>query len=370
MPSRLACILSLLAIVCAGGGVAGPEPAAQGPAPAEIAARAAPSVVGIRGYMGGSGETAYAEASGFFVHEDGFVVTVSNLFTRPTDRRLCERFMLTLLDGRELSARVHSVDASLNLVVLRVTEPGVYPVAEADDRAVRPGDQVIALAGRGSQGETPYTLGTVKARHKTSVYGAGLGDMFIDSYMLLPAGAYGGPLLNETGRVIGINTPNVHRPDSEPGDPEESHALPIRVVKGFFKVSKQFPTSVQMWMGLAFRPLSPEEKTSAYRVLGQSAGVLVEYVWTDGPAGQADVAPGDILVRVNGKELQHLHELDRLLFELKPGSLVDLVFLRRDRGLMRQVRLEKRPDWAGFVNWRFRPSDAAQGPQGAATQVH
>jgi serine protease Do len=189
--------------------------------------------------------------------------------------------------------------------------------------------------------------------------------MFIDSQLRLPPNGDGGPLVDAKGRVVGINTPNIHRPDHIEGAPGESHALPIRVVTGFLKIAKAFPTAQQSWLGLAYRPLSPGERRAAYQILGQSAGVFVDYVWTDGPAGQTEIATGDILVSVNGKKIEHLHELDRLLLDLPPGEPAELALLRADRVVFQRVAVERRPPWAGQVHWRLpqEPASAGQGPQ-------
>ena len=324
----------------------------------------APRVVLVTGYMEPEGQEPYVTASGYLIDE-GFVVSVNNVFTRPLDRRLCERFLIRFRDGREAQGAVHSVDPILNLIVFKLMEPGPTVPVGAVSHDVRPGDEVWAVAGGGSPDSVPYTMGYVKARHKQSVYGAGLGDMFIDSQLRLPPKGDGGPLLDAKGRVVGINTPNIHRPDHIEDDPGEAHALPIRVVTGFLKMAKAFPTAQQSWLGLAFRPLSPGEKKAAYQILGQSAGVFVDYVWTDGPAGQTGIAAGDILVSVNGKKTEHLHELDRLLLELPPGEPAELALLRGNRGLFERVAVERRPPWAGHVVWRLpqEPASAGQGPR-------
>jgi S1-C subfamily serine protease len=119
-------------------------------------------------------------------------------------------------------------------------------------------------------------------------------------------------------------------------------------------------------MGLAFRPLSPGEKRNAYQILGKSAGVMVDYAWADGPAGESDIATGDVLVSVNGRTLQHLHELERMLFDLEPGNTAELAVLRQDRGLFRQIGLEERPAWAGYVNWRIPQEEASNGDRQTA----
>lgn len=313
--------------------------------------RVAPSVVRITGYMG-SDTSPYEEASGFFVDDQGLIVSVSNIFTNPEGRRLCDRYLVRMLDGRELEATMHSVDALLNLILLKLTQPGTYPAIDTGARTnPRPGDSVWAVAGSTTAGDTPLTPGYITAKHRKSVYGAGLGDMFIDSHIQLPAIAYGGPLVNDEGEVIGINTPDVHRPDDQMPKPDEAHALPVRIVNSFVRIASRYPVSEQSWLGLGYRPLTPEEKSEAYGQLGQRIGVLVDYVWAEGPARNLDIQPGDILFSANGQYLRHLHELDRLLFELEAGTAVQLALTRGGKGFHRTVNAEKRPGWAGYVNW-------------------
>lgn len=341
------------------------DPAVKG----AVIERAAPSVVLVTGYMGRDSRP-YRQASGFFVDDEGLLVSVSNVFTKPEGRRLCERYEVRMRDGTELEARMHSIDALLNLILLKVTRSGTYPAVDTSARTnPRSGDPVLALAGSKTPRHTLTTSGYITAKHRKSVYGAGLGDMFIDSHIRIPFIAYGGPLLNNEGDVIGINTPDVHRPDDQAPNPEEAHALPLRVVKSFLRMAKRYPVSEQSWIGLAYRPLTPAEKSAAYEHIGQRVGVLIDYVWPEGPAGRLDIRPRDILFSVNGEYLRHLHELDRLLFDLEPGAPLELALLRDGQGLHRTVTAENRPPWAGHVNWRRALINTSNTPEGLSTNA-
>jgi len=319
--------------------------------PKAVLARVAPRVVLIKGYMEPDHSQPYAQASGTFLGPDGYLMSVSNLFTDPQTRRMCVRYLVRFADGRELPAKVRSVDAILNLAEFQLVAPGPHPAAEAWTGAVRPGDEVIALAG-GMPIERAYAVGKVKARQRRSIYGAGLGDMFIDSYIQLPPNAYGGPLLDTEGRVIGITTPNVHRPADQPATPGEAHALPVQVVEGFLRMAKVNPSTEQNWLGRAFRPLYPDEQAATDHLVGRQAGIWVDFVYGTGPAANADVRPGDVLFSVNGKPVAHLQELDHLLRQLTAGDSVELALLRGGKGELRRVQVQRRPIWAGYVAWR------------------
>lgn len=361
VPTLGAKIVACLVLLCASFGSSSSVAAADALDPGDTARRVAASVVHITGHMGEQGMVPYAEASGFFVEDGGILISVSNVFTNSETHRLCERYVVRLSDGRVVHAKMFSVDPILNLIILKIVEPGTYPTVETDFAAhVRPGDEVIAVAGETAQSGISHAAGYVTARHKRSIYGAGLGDILINTRITLPAYAHGGPLLNEAGKVIGVNTPNIHRLDSEGPAPNEEHALPLRVVRSFAKLSTAFPTSEQNWIGVAFRPLSSDEKSKAYEQLGQPHGLLVDYVWSEGPAGQLDIQPGDVLFSMNDNRLWSLHQLDRLLWHMQPDTSVDLAFLRQGKQLIRQIKLKKRPAWAGYVHWQGKTGATGQ----------
>lgn len=316
----------------------------------DLVLRLAPSVVLITGYMGKTSDLPYAEASGFFIADDGFVVTVPDVFTDRESRRLCERFIVRLLDGRLIEARMFSVDAVLNVAVLKLTEPGAYPITDTERGVgVRPGDRVLAIAGPEPGKSDTFALGYVTAKEKKSIYGGGFGDMLINCRMPVPLRAYGGPLANDKGEVVGVLTHNVHLTSPQGEDPDDTHALPMNIAMSFFRVARAYPTSQQNWIGLSVRPLDPDEKTAAYKTLGKTAGLYVDFVWGEGPAAQADIRPGDVLFEMNGKALSDIHALNKLLFSTGAGTSVELAVLREGRGYIRRVTAQTRPPWAGYV---------------------
>lgn len=334
--------------------------------PAEIAARTAPAVVQVTGHMRRGDPAAYAEASGFFVENDGLLISIASVFTDPATRRQCEAFTVRLADGRQLPAEMVSVDAILNLMVLRVGSPGPYPAVDPDSTAAAlPGKPVLAVAGRGATGGASYTVGQVQAPSKKSIYGAGLRDMFIHFRPQAPAQAFGGPLLSEDGQVLGINTPDVHGPDADSADVGETHTLPMLIVRGFIRMSKAYPTSRENWLGIAFRPLTSEEKSAVLEDMGRDAGLLVDYVWAEGPAAGLDIQVGDILFGVDGEVIPSLHHLSKVLWRRQPGSRLDLALLREGNVNLRTVALEKRPAWAGHVAPAVRAQTVGGSPPAA-----
>ena len=96
-------------------------------------------------------------------------------------------------------------------------------------------------------------------------------------------------------------------------------------------------------------PPNTDQKASAYKTLGKTAGLYVDFVWGDGPAAQTDIHPGDVLFEMNGKALIDIQELDKFLVATGAGVSVDLSILREGRGYVRRVTAETRPAWPAYV---------------------
>jgi S1-C subfamily serine protease len=328
----------------------GDETESESPVFRDIAERLAPSVVHITGYIGQGKREPCGEATGFFVEESGLIVSVLDAFSDRSERRMCDSYRLGLSDGRHLKAKMYSVDPVLNLALLRTEPPGRFPAIPVERRVgVQPGDAVVAIAAEKSDKSITYSTGYIKAKHKTSLYGAGFADMLINTQIQLPKHAYGGPLLNADSKLIGVNTDNIHVPKDGVVNEEEGHALPVGMVQIFFKVSKAYPTSAQNWIGFSVRPLMPKEKDAAYKTLGQRAGLYIDFVWDQGPADRSGIRAGDILFKMDGTAVKDTHQLNKLLLETRPGNTAKLAVLRKDRGFISQVGVEKRPAWAGFL---------------------
>lgn len=318
----------------------------------QIAGKIAPSMVRIAGFVNRDDPTPSVDASGFFVDPAGLVLSVASAFTDRENRLLCERFELRLFDGRRLEATLHAADALLNLLLLSVATPGPYPAAEMSPGMAQPGETLIAVAGPVTRGRLQSAAGRVKAPEQRSLYGLGLGDLYINLDLKPPPGADGGPLLSASGKLVGINSPNIHRPGGVTGTAGEAHALPMRTARSFVKIAKGRPLTEDIWIGLAFRPPSHDETAQAAKLLGRRAGIFVDFVWDKGPAGQSGILAGDLLVSLNGVDLVSPQQLEQRLEILGSGRTAELALLRDGRIVFRQVRAEKRPAWAAPVYWR------------------
>ena len=315
----------------------------------QVVRRVAPAVVKITGYMHKPGTnkefSKYNQSSEFFFDNRGYLFTVYSSYVHRMSRRLCEKFEIVLSDGRVVNAGIFAVDPLINLAILKISLDNNYPKVDISlQPRINTGEPVVALFAKGFDEKNFYTQGVIKAKNKTSMYGAGLVDLLIDIDLILPDYAYGGPLINEKGEIIGMNMHDLHKFTAADQVDKEGHALPISLVNTNYKMLMAFPTFDQPWLGLSARALNLEEAASFYRELGHVNGLLIDFVWPEGPAARSGFRAGDILLGINGKNLRAGYELDRLIFEAGIGTRLECRIFRYGTGItIKKLVSEKRP---------------------------
>jgi serine protease Do len=311
-----------------------------------------PAVVRVTGYIRLEGiENEYrkhGESSGFLFDKKGFLFTVYSTYVEPKTKTLCEKFDIVLFDGRILNARVFAVDPALNFAILEMTEKDNYPKLDIDSQpTINAGDEVWAVAGKKSENEPLSFSGRIKAKNKTSLYGDGFGDLLIDTYMALPEYAYGGPLVNTNGEVLGINMNVTDQNTGEEVASDEEHAVPISAILPTYKVLLANPTFQQKWLGFSARNLNIKERMLTRQLMNRRGGVSIDFVWTDSPAGRTGIHAGDILVEIDGSRVMTTTHFKGLLFHME-NDAPELKIVRNGKVLYKQIRVVKRPPWAAL----------------------
>lgn len=346
---RRACFFIVL--LATGNILAGPTGDAREPVVEPAIRQIMPSVVAITGYMRTAGTEneyrKYGESSGFFVDKEGFLLTVYSPHLELESRMLCEKFEIELFDGRLANARIFSIDPALDLAILQMTEGGGYPALDISSfPETAAGEQVWAVAGKRADDALPVFSGRVKADEKTSMYGDGLGDLLINTYMELPSHAWGGPLVNHEGEVVGMNIPYTHQGAGSEAAAGEAHTVPAREIATIYRVLAANPTFEQNWPGFSVRVLNLPEMALVRQVLQQRGGVIIDFIWSEGPAAQTGIRNGDILVKLNGSPILTPTHFKGTLFEIASNTSVELAIIRDGALLTVPGRVEKRPLWA------------------------
>jgi serine protease Do len=260
-----------------------------------------------------------AQGSGFFISEDGYLVTNNHVVSEGSD------FSVVTNDGKELDAKLIGTDPRTDLAVLKVDGGGnkfTY-VDFADDSKVRIGDWVVAVGNPFGLGGT-VTAGIISARSRD--IGAGPYDDFIQIDAPVNRGNSGGPTFNLNGQVIGINTAIFSPSGGSVGIAFDIPASTARqVVQDLMKSG-----SVQRgWLGVEIQPVTSDIAESLG--LKSDKGALVSSAQDSGPGKKAGIVAGDVITQVDGKDVASPKELARLIGAFAPGKSVDVTVWRNGK---------------------------------------
>jgi S1-C subfamily serine protease len=291
----------------------------------EVTRRVTPTVVSIYS-RGGSG-------SGVIIQQDGVILTNEHVV------RGMNQVSVGLATGEEYVGQVLGRDRSVDLAVVRIQASQPLPTAQlGDSDLLQPGQIAIAI-GNPAGFERTVTTGVVSALER--VLGPELDDLIQTDAAINP-GNSGGPLLDSQGRVIGINTAVLR--DARRGGPTLvglGFAVPINVGRD---IAQQLLTTgriVRAYLGVTWENLTPEI-AQQFRLPVTEGAILLE-LDPRGPAAQAGLRRGDIIVQVGDTRVRHGGDVRRVLRSLQPGASLAVVVQRPGSGrVTANVRLAGR----------------------------
>lgn len=267
-----------------------------------------------------------AQGSGFFISEDGYIVTNNHVVDDGA------AFTVVLNDGTELKADLVGKDSRTDLAVLKVNKPDrkyTY-VSWADDSKVRVGDWVVAVGNPFGLGGT-VTAGIVSARGRD--IGSGPYDDYIQVDAAVNHGNSGGPTFNLAGEVVGINTA-IFSPSG--GNVGIAFAIPASVAKDVVNELMKDGKIDRGWLGVQIQPVTKDIAESLG--LSDAAGALVVEPQAGSPGEKAGIKQGDVVTAVNGEAVQDARDLARKIGAIAPGTKTEIT-LWRD-GEAKTVELE------------------------------
>jgi serine protease Do len=341
------------------GGVAAPAPGAP-LGFADLAERALPAVVNIRtsrkvGGEGGPGagprprhpleeffgpfgpgfEEFFGQrerrvpslGTGFVISPDGYIVT-NNHVVEDVDK-----IEVFFHDETELEAEVIGRDPRTDLALIKVTSAATLdalPLGDSD--RVRPGDWVVAI-GNPFGLEHTVTAGIVSARHRTINVDPDSRrfDDFIQTDAAINPGNSGGPLINLKGEVIGINTAINPRANTI------GFAVPVNIAKHILPQLRETGKVSRGWLGVVIQPMT--EDMAEILGLDEETGALVSKVEPGSPAANGGIRKGDVIVEFDGRPVEEMEELPRMVARSRVGQDVDVVVLRDGKRNQLEVNL-------------------------------
>ncbi len=256
-----------------------------------------------------------ALGSGFIIDASGLVVTNNHVVAD------ADEIQVTLHDDTVLQAELVGTDPLTDLALLRVKTDKPLPAARfGDSNALRIGDWVMAIGNPFGLGGT-VTTGILSARARD--INQGPYDEFLQTDASINRGNSGGPLFNMAGEVVGINTA-IFSPTG--GSIGIGFAVPSSLARPVFEQIRDHGKPRRGWLGVQIQAVTPEIAESLQ--LREPKGALVTTVTPDGPAQQAGIRQGDVILRFNGQDVDAMRQLPRLVADTPIGQKAEVVIQR------------------------------------------
>jgi serine protease Do len=288
--------------------------------------------------FGGDGAPRRSNAlgSGFVISPDGYVVT-NNHVIEGADEILIEFF-----SGEELPATIVGTDPNTDIALLKV-EAADLPYVEFGDSngdGARVGDWVMAMGNPLGQGFS-VSAGIISARNRAL---SGTYDDYIQTDAAINRGNSGGPLFNMQGEVIGVNTA-ILSPNG--GSIGIGFAMSAEVVENVVAQLQEFGETRRGWLGVRIQDVTPD-MVGAIAGLEAAEGALVTDV-PEGPALDAGMLSGDVILTFNGNPVPDTRELVQMVGNSGVGQAVPLDVLRDGEMITLTVTLGRREEAEGLV---------------------
>jgi serine protease Do len=269
---------------------------------------------------------ASALGSGFIIKENGIVITNNHVIKDAED-------ILVRIGTKEYKAKVVGADPYMDIAVLKMeTKDKFKAVKFGDSDKARVGDWVVAIGNPFGLGGT-VTSGIISARNRDinlTRY-----DDFIQTDASINQGNSGGPLFNLEGEVIGINTAIIAPGQS--GSIGIGFAIPANAASNVIDQLIDFGETRRGWLGVRIQEVSKE--IAEVEKLKKPEGALVASVGENSPADKAGVKAADIILEFDGKKIDTMRTLPRVVANTKVGKSVELKIWRNKKLITKRLTL-------------------------------
>lgn len=268
--------------------------------------------------------------SGVIMNTDGALITNAHIV------KDADEIGVTLADGRQTLADVIGIDSETDLAVLKIdlADLPVIPIGNSDQLQV--GDIVLAIGNPYDLSQT-VTQGIVSAVGRSRL-GISTFENFIQTDADINPGNSGGALINASGELIGINTAIYSMNGG--GSQGIGFSIPINVATGIMQSLIQYGHVIRGWLGIEAQAVPPDMRN---RQGARQPGVLVAGVMQNSPAADAHIIPGDIIIEINGIQIDDPYRAIQMIAEIPPGDTIEILLLRGWRESRVQAIVGQRP---------------------------
>ncbi len=275
-----------------------------------------------------------ALGSGFIIDEKGIVITNNHVIQGAED-------VFVRVNGeKNIKAKVIGADPGMDLAVLQIESDQKFtPVKFGDSDTARIGDWVIAIGNPFGLGGT-VTAGIISARNRS--IGLSRYEDYIQTDASINQGNSGGPLFNMDGDVVGINTAIL----GQSGSIGIGFAIPSNSAQKVIKQLIEFGETKRGWLGVRIQTVTKD--IADVEKLDEPRGALVASVAENSPSDKGGIKAGDIILEFDGKKINEMSELPRIVAETEVGKKVKVTVWRNKREITKEIilgRLETSEDF-------------------------
>lgn len=261
----------------------------------------------------------YGTGSGFFITESGLIVTNSHVI------KGASQIQVSLQDGRHFEAKLIGDDPATDLALVKIDAQNLSCLKFADSDQLQAGQIAIAI-GNPYGFQYSLTAGVVSALGRTLRSESGrLIDNVIQTDAALNPGNSGGPLVDSTGRVIGVNTAVIL--------PAQGLCFAVASNLAAYVVGKLIAEGKvrRGYIGIAGQVIRFQNRFAKGQKLDVKSGILIQSIETDAPAYYSSLQLGDVIIGFEGKKVQSIDDLHRYLDADSIGKNVRLEVLRNQK---------------------------------------
>ncbi|MGH2442803.1 MAG: S1C family serine protease [Chloroflexota bacterium] len=309
----------------------------------QVAQRVGPAVVTIINHLAAQPDAfgnmvpgGTAEGSGFIINKSGDIVTNNHVVDQESS------LQVVFADGSKAPAQLIRGDKLSDIALIKVSVPVHALVHWGTSNSLLPGEPVLAIGSALGQFRNTVTSGIVSALGRTITEPSGtvLQNM-VQTDAAINQGNSGGPLLNERGQVIGVNTAitrgaqstDIFGSSSSAVAEGLGFAIPSGTVRAVTaRLIKNKPPAL---LGVEYEPINQQQAT----YYNFPVGAYVRIVKAGSPAARAGIRPRDIITKVNNQSLNDTYSLERVIAEHQPGQTVTITIWRAGKTFTKKVKL-------------------------------
>lgn len=260
--------------------------------------------------------------SGVIMSTEGHIITNFHVIEG------ADEITVALFDGRDEEATLIGSDPESDLAVLKINLPDdIAPATINSSNNNDVGDVVLAIGNPFGVGQT-VTMGIISAKGRNRL-GLNTYEDYIQTDAAINPGNSGGALINAYGELVGINTAIFTQSGGSEGI---GFAIPADTAHRTMADIARYGTTIRGWLGIEVQEASPELLKSL-KLPDELTGLLVTGVFPEGPAEQAGLAAGDIIIGLNGDSADNAVDAMNRIASLRPGDKITVEFLRRGEQL-------------------------------------